>query len=124
MKDPKDSSSTPVAAADWLDEHAEGEVGVFTHFNAGGYLEWRGYKVAMDARPELWDSKISKNGQDRYHEYIDMSKDKMEPATYMEDKDFDYMIVNTDTDLYKYLLASTSYKVVQEGDGYVLFRAV
>ena len=124
VKDPKDSTNTPVAAADWLDSHAEGDVGVFTHFNAGGYLEWRGYKVAMDARPELWDSKISKNGQDRYHEYIDMSKDKMEPATYMEDKDFDYMIVNTDTNLYKYLLASTSYKVVQEGDGYVLFRAV
>lgn len=122
--DPKDSGSTPVAAADWLDANAEEGSKVFTHFNAGGYLEWRGYKVGMDARPELWDSKIAKNGKDRYHEYIDMSKDKMEPSEYMEGKDFDYLIVNTDTALYKYLLASVSYKVVAEGEGYALFQAL
>lgn len=123
MREPEDSASTPIVAADWLDENADGKVNVFTHFNTGGYLEWRGYKVAMDARPELWNDKITKNGEDRYFEYVDMSKEDLSCGDYMDNKTFDYMIVNTDAALYRYLLGSISFDKVLDGDGYVLFQA-
>lgn len=123
VKEREDGMSTPIVAADYMDEKAqEGDVSVFTHFNAGGYLEWRGYKVSMDARPELWNDAITKNGEDRYYDYIDMSKDDMEPSDYMRGKTFDYMIVNTDTALYQYLLTSIDYIQVTDGNGYVLLQ--
>jgi hypothetical protein len=121
VKEPSDTASTPIEAADWLDGHADPNAKVFTHFNAGGYMEWRGYRVGMDARPELWNSAISKNGKDRYKEYIDMSQNKLSCEEYLADKEFDYLIVNTDTELYKYLTASEGYSTVETGSGYVLF---
>lgn len=122
LQQPEDTMSTPIEAANYMDAHSDGETNVFTHFNAGGYLEWRGYKVSMDARPELWNSAIAKNGQDRYYEYIDMSKENIESNEYMEGKSFDYMIVNTDTTLYRYMLGSLDYKHVLDGNGYALFE--
>lgn len=123
VEEPVDSMSTPVAAADYMDSQAsEGDVNVFTHFNAGGYLEWRGYKVSMDARPELWNDAIANSGQDRYTEYIDMTREDISSAEYMTGKQFDYMIVNSDTALYRYMLGSLDYDKVLDGDGYALFK--
>lgn len=122
LEQPEDSMSTPVEAANYMDVHTDGSANVFTHFNAGGYLEWRGYKVSMDARPELWNTAVSGNGQDRYYEYIDMSKEDINSADYMTGKTFDYMIVNTDTALYRYMLGSLDYKNVLDGNGYALFE--
>ena len=123
VKEPTDTASTPIEAADWLDSNAETGAKVFTHFNAGGYMEWRGYRVGMDPRPELWNAAISKNGVNRYKEYIDMSQDKLSCEEYLSGKDFDYLLVNTDTELYKYLTASEMYSAVKNGSGYVLFAA-
>lgn len=122
LEEPVDSMSTPIEAADYMDANSNGEANVFTHFNAGGYLEWRGYKVSMDARPELWDDSVSKSGQDRYHEYIDMTKESISSQEYMAGKEFDYMIVNTDTALYRYMLGSLDYRHVLDGNGYALFE--
>lgn len=121
---PEDNTSTPVEAADYIEAHvSDGDsANVFTHFNAGGYLEWRGFKVSMDARPELWNSLISKNGIDRYTEYVDMSLDDMSAQDYMTGKEFDFMIVDTDTSLYKYLSGSIDYNKALDGNGYVLFQ--
>ena len=121
---PTDSMTTPVVAVDYLADHTQqgDETRVFTHFNAGGFLEWNGYKVSMDARPELWDNAISKNGEDRYREYIDMTQGNISCGEYMTGKVFDYMIVNTDTDLYDYISNSLDYEIAAEGNGYVLFK--
>lgn len=118
-----DTASTPVEAVNYLDSTVENknETKIFTHFNSGGYLEWAGYKVGMDARPETWDSNISKNGNDRYKEYCDMSKNNISVETYLTGKDYDYLIVNTDTSLYRYLSSSSQYTNVKNGNGYAVF---
>lgn len=124
MAEAHDSTTTPVDAVAYLDDHTDpgDTVNVFTHFNAGGYLEWRGYHVSMDARPELWNDAISRSGEDRYYEYIDMTNGKISSGEYMTGKAFDYMIVNTDTDLYEFIVKSMDYDQAMEGNGYVLFR--
>lgn len=129
-KEENDNPTTPVAAADYLDNIVLEEqiniddIAVFTHFNAGGYLEYRGYKVSMDARPELWDNKISHSGENRYQEYIDLTKDRTTVEEYLEGKRFDYLIVNTDTAMYKYIVTSKDYMSVVNSDSYVMFKKV
>lgn len=128
MKEAKDGTTTPIVAAGYLDKvvsergQDKDDIKVFTHFNAGGFLEYSGYKVSMDARPELWDDKIAKSGHDRYHEYIDFTKGDLSENAYLSDKDFDYLVVNTDTDLYKHLMSSIDYAVAESGDGYAVFE--
>lgn len=121
---PKDNGTTPIVAADWLDANSvdKNSAKIFTHFNAGGYLEWRGYKVGMDARPELWDHCIAKNGADRYKEYIDFSKDKTTTTAYLADKNYDYAIVNEDTKMFTSLSGNSEWSVAAKGNGYTLFK--
>lgn len=122
-----DAPNTPVLAADYMEaasqDNGNREISVFTHFDAGGYLEWRGFKVSMDARPELWNSLISKNEEDRYTEYVDMDYGDISPDAYLADKSFVFMIVNDDTDMYDYLSGSSDYRAVLVGNGYTLFCA-
>lgn len=126
LSEPSDSKTTPVKAASYISQHqgtGDDAPHVFTHFNAGGYMEWSGCKVGMDARPELWNDKVSHTGEDRYKDYIDMSKGDMSSSDYMRGKSFDYMIVNKDTDLYKYISSSSGYAKVLDGNGYSLFAS-
>lgn len=122
LEEPTDSRTTPIEATDWLDANASSNDGVFTHFNAGGYVEYRGYKVSMDARPELWNIAITGFNVNRYNEYIDMTNGDISENIYLSDKEFKYAIVNDDTDLYNYMSASTNWTLVLEGSGYGLFQ--
>ena len=121
-EEPQDNATTPIIAVQWLDSNASKNAKVFTHFNAGGYLEWNGYKVGMDARPELWNSSISKNGADRYNEYIDMTKNKVSVASYLDGKDFDFAIVNDNTKIQTYLNGSSEWVLATKGEGYSLYQ--
>jgi hypothetical protein len=80
----------------------------------------------MDPRPELWNSAISKTGIDLYTEYVKMSQGTTTVNTYMTDKSFDYMIINTDTGLYTFVskYMSDRYKEVVTTDDYALFEAI
>lgn len=129
---PSDSATTPIRAVDYINHDVDSsgqelqrnQVRVFTHFNAGGYLEWSGYRVSMDARPELWDSRISFSGKNRYVEYVDMSKGDITNSDFMRDKRFDYMIVNVNTSLYDYVRLDNEYYEAMNGNGYALFKHV
>lgn len=53
----------------YLDEHEEKDVKIFTDFNSGGYFEYKGYKTFFDARPELF-SKVINEEYDYLDEYV------------------------------------------------------
>ena len=121
----EDSTRTPMEAVAYMESHESdiSKLKVFAHFNAGGYLEYRGFKVGMDARPELWQSRITGLDKDYYTEYVDMSKDDITIEDYLADKDYDYLVVNTDTRMYRQLKDIFNYNIVVEGEEYVLFEA-
>lgn len=120
----EDATRTPTVAVSYLDSHVEDKdsAKIFTHFNAGGYLEYCGYNVGMDARPELWQSKITGLDKDYYTEYVDMSKGDLGIYEYLDGKGFDYLIVNTDTNMYKTLKHDENYEIVVNGNEYVMFQ--
>lgn len=120
---PKNDSCTPVAALDYLDEREvdKQDVRVFTFFNAGGYIEWRGYKVNMDPRPEIWAPPITGEDFDYYREYVDMAQGTTVFNLYRDKYDFDVFILPSDEAAIDILRNDWTYMQLPGGDDYVAF---
>lgn len=80
---PRNDADTPVAALDYLDQIGadKDRTRILNFFNSGGYFEYRGYKVVMDPRPELWSPSITGLAFDYYKEFVDMTLGE----TYIDD---------------------------------------
>ena len=94
----------PVEVADYLDEYvAENDlnkatIGVFTHFNDGHYMMFRGYRVYFNAQPELYSDKV--NGvEDVASEYNELLSGKLDYAEFLDKYKFDF-IVSTDESMF------------------------
>lgn len=104
----EESSMAPAGLLDYLEKQGKRpeSVRLFSPFNIGGYLEWRGYRVSMDPRPELWAPAISGHSTDYYREYVDMMGDDWKDRDYAEFLDrnnFDYLVVENGSKLATYL---------------------
>ena len=104
----EESDKTATGLVDYIEQNEEDPAAVrlFNPFNVGGYLEWRGYKVFMDPRPELWGSAMTGADVDYYNEYVDMLRGDWtdrDYADFLSRYDFDYLLVEKDTTLDKYL---------------------
>lgn len=105
----KESNMTPSGLLDYLEKQGVDpqDVRLYNPFNIGGYLEWRGYKVFMDPRPELWAPGISGQDEDYYHEYTDMLLNEdwtdRDYANFLAKYDFQYLIVENGSKLARYL---------------------
>ncbi len=105
----KESDMTPSGLLDYLEKQGVNpqDVQLYNPFNIGGYLEWRGYKVFMDPRPELWSPAISGHSTDYYREYTDMLVNDdwtdRDYAEFLDKYDFQYLIVENGTKIATYL---------------------
>jgi hypothetical protein len=121
----QDSTSTPLLAIQTIDartpEDEKSSLKVFTYFNAGGFVEWSGYHVTMDARPELWEPAITGNDTHYYQQYADALLDN-DVSNLVQSSDCDYFIVDIGSDVDTYLANSDSYTVVLVGNGYRLWK--
>lgn len=72
-----DCQYTPLDAKEYLDKCsiAKSRIKILSSFNNGGYFEWNGYKVYIDARPEIYDKKI--NGKENI--FSNMADDMTSP---------------------------------------------
>ena len=119
----EDSVLTPIVAADYLDLVARQKAVLYTEFNNGAYMEWRGYQVYMDARPELFQTEI--NGQeDVYTEYVNVQNGTIDYAEFLDKYGFTYLIVSDGALLGMYLSLDTGYEVVVEGNGYTMYERI
>lgn len=104
----KESDYTPSGLLDYMEQQGVNpqDVRLFNPFNIGGYLEWRGYKVFMDPRPELWSPGITGLETDYYREYVDMQSGDWTDRDYeqfLERNGFQYLIVENGTKIATYL---------------------
>ncbi len=120
---PPNNAMTPVDAMDYLDEAFpdKEDIDVFTFFNSGGYIEYRGFKVNMDPRPELWAPGISGQDFDYYVEYIDMSTGEVGFDVYIEKYDFDAFVIPKNEAAADYLEREWDYVSIPSGDDYSAF---
>lgn len=122
-EEPKNNSYTPVAAMDYLDDIGADKQNtrVFCFFNAGGYVEYRGYKVNIDPRPELWGTSITGSDFDYYKEYVDMAKGDSVFNNYVEKYDFDVFIIPKDDNSMTYFSNNWDYVEIPGGEGYFAY---
>jgi len=128
------------SACDYLDNNAKDENHIFTGFNTGAYLEYRGFKnIYIDARPELFTSNFTggKNilrdysricafGYSRVNDDLPAIVSGEEIDRWLEEYDFDYLIVqpNTERVLFAHLISTDTYHIVDSAscDEVLLFE--
>ncbi len=86
-----------------------GDDRVLTYANYGGYLEFKGFRVSVDTRPELWDHGVAGGSSDHYRDYVDClnESDPMAEGShtskYVASADFDWASVNKGDNFNTYL---------------------
>lgn len=131
--DLSDDSHTVDFAVDYLNKHEDRDVRLFTDFSTGAICEFYGYRVYMDARPELHSYAFNKskdmlkdyycmvNGFDTDHKYL--TCDDYEKI--IKDYDFEYCIIRkSNMSTFDMYLRSSSdlYDLVCENDYYALYK--
>ncbi|MDO4182642.1 MAG: hypothetical protein Q4E12_03420 [Coriobacteriia bacterium] len=124
----KDSGNVPVVACDYLDTYVQetgtdaGSLKIYNSFNNGGYLEWRGYKVFIDPRPELWEPGITGVDRHYYKEFVDFAQGRTPSKTLIDEYQFDFLVVYNNSDLAKDMEKYPAYEMVCTGSGYKLWQ--
>ena len=90
-----------VAAADKLDEEIpeekRKEMRVYTGYNDGGYMEFRGYRPYLDPRAEVFLE--SNNGkEDVLLEWMNVKDGEEKRKEFLEKYNFDYIVVRGEGD--------------------------
>ena len=100
---------------DYLDKtESNKDVTIYTSYEDGGYLEWRGYKPYIDPRGDVFIKSTNKKF-DLLNEYFDSGKGK-NTNLFIDKYDFDYILVYPvdDDGVYNYISKEKKedYKVV------------
>lgn len=121
-----DSPSTPLAAVDALNDRiasgGRGDASIFNSFNSGGFLEWSGYPVFMDPRPELWSSAVAGCEKDYAVEYAQYLRGEISAEGLLNEYEFDYLITTDDTAMDAWCEEDDACVVLTEGAGYRLWH--
>lgn len=85
---------------------------VYTMYDDGGYVEYRGYRAYIDPRAEIF-SKANNKKSDIIKEYYKLQHGQADYLTFLTKYDFDYLILYENDYLYKYFISTdknTMYK--------------
>lgn len=100
----------------------KGDIVLFTGFDYGQYLEFKGYHPYIDGRAELF-LKDNNHEYDYLKEYYDMITGKLDYKEFVDRYNFTHLIVNkNEPDLYKGLLSDGDYELIYEDTGIYMFR--
>lgn len=80
----------------YLDENAKKGTEIYTSFNNGAVLEYAGYKVFMDARPELFTPDIT-GGRNVLKEWYEVEYGDTDPGEFLTESGFEYCYVGKDS---------------------------
>lgn len=113
-----DSEFTPIEAVQYLD--TKEDVTLFNEFNSGSFLEWKGYQVYIDARPELFTKDIN-HKEDILQEYIDVRDGRIDYEQFLDKYNFSHLIVSNPL-LQLYLEGHPDYTAVVRSETYILYE--
>lgn len=99
-------------AAEYLDENVKSDISVYTDYNNGQYLQWKGYKTYIDARAEVY-LKANNGKEDIMKEFCDLESREIDYQDFLDKYKFDYLVVEDSDILFSYLqIDSYGYKLV------------
>lgn len=121
-----DSGHSPVLAADYLDSLPEDEkddIVLYTGFNNGSYMEWRGYKVYLDSRAESFLKKL--NGvDDILDEYKKVLRGTADYSEFLSKYNFTHLVVSEPTLQIYMNCQEDTYRKVVETDKYIMYERI
>ena len=98
--------------ADYLDQNANYDIKLFTDYNDGSYMEYRGYKCYIDSRAEVF-LKSNNQKEDIFDEYYKLEKNKLDIKEFLDKYNFDYLLVSDRFSvLLRYLQDDNNYQEV------------
>ena len=118
-----------VTLVDYLDENETNKnVKIYTSYEDGGYLEWRGYKPYIDARGDVF-LKSNNKKFDLMDEYIKADNSNELTRDLMEKYQFDYLVLKVNSRMNVYIKNNkyNYYEVVideSKTTGYLLYKRV
>lgn len=118
-----DSNRAPIQAVEYLKETDKEDVVLYTEFENGAFMEWHGFRVYMDARPELYQKNINSK-EDIYQEYCNVKQGNIDYSKFLSKYEFTHLVVTENTLLDMYLSLNENYKAVVDGNGYNLYMRV
>ena len=86
---------------------------IYSSFNDGGYVEFRGYKPYMDPRAELYLKKNNKK-EDLFKEYYNLQHSLLDGEKFVEKYNFDFMLVGYGDVLRTTMQNNTKYFVLYD----------
>lgn len=105
--------------ADYLDKHEDFDTSVMVQFQYENYFEYRGYKVYLDARPELYNEDMLKTANAFYGTDGNTSSQRKEIHDTL---DIDYAIAYTDSQISEDLYNNENYTFIMENDIFTMFK--
>lgn len=125
-KQPKDSLNTPVQFNTYIQKQGidKENVKIYNEMSTGGWLSWEGYKVYVDARPELGFESIT-HDQGFYLDYQQSKTIGYDVSIYEKficEHDFQYYIVSRTNPLYLFLSTNECSKCIVTSDTYFVFE--
>lgn len=104
-------------AIDYLASYAEDveSLKIYTNYTDGGYAEYKGFKVYMDARAEVF-IKANNNKEDVFFEYICLQEGKLHYLDFLDKYSFDYIVVDNTDILGCYLQKNDNFTVIYKDD--------
>lgn len=121
----KDNDRQPLDAIAYLEKENNGnkDFDIFTEFGNGAFMKLNGYRVYIDARPELYQKAV--NGKkDIYTEYCDVYTGTTDYQNFIDSYNFKYFLVVDADKLSTYLDTNPNYETLVDGNGYKLFGEV
>lgn len=124
---PSDSVRVPVDAVEYLDANASKDSRIYTEFNGGAYVSWKGYKIYFCSRTEGYCKDVN-GGYDLIGEYLSIYRNSSTSGNdtfseFLSKYDFEYLIVAVNNRLFPYISTREDYEPVVSGNGYVVFKA-
>lgn len=125
------STSYPVAAADWMLENLDVEnIKLYNEYNYGSYLLYRGIPVFIDSRADLYAPEFngSENeegefeGRDIFSDYINTSSIGIYYERIMEKYEITHAIVVKKAKLNMFLSRNEDYKELYSDDNFVIYE--
>lgn len=98
------------------------KVTVYSSFNDGGYVSFRGYKPYIDPRAELYLKKNNKKA-DLFQEYYDLQHNKYDKQSFLDKYDFDILLINKYDKLYNEMKKLEGYFIIYDSyeNGYRVY---
>ena len=110
--------------ANYLDQNITKDINIYTGYNEGSYLEYRGYKCYLDPRAEVFVKSLNQK-EDILLEYYNLQKRHLNYQKFLDKYNFQYLLLNKNNDVLSiYLENDPNYQKIYEEEHLVLYKEV